>query len=88
MSAQIGYRGGANRRCDCYRPDTLGDGITSNVGTHKLVAGVMHGETPSTQTFISDGSVTELANSLSERHQILLVYKSNLNPVQTLWRVN
>ena len=50
--------GGANRRCDCYRPDTLGDGITSNVGTHKLVAGVMHDETPSTQTFISDGQVS------------------------------
>ena len=56
MSAQIGYRG-AKRRCDCYRPDTLGDGIISNVGNHKLVAGVMHDETPSTQTFISYGQV-------------------------------
>ena len=51
--------GGADRRYDCdgYRPDTLRDGITSNVGTHKLLVGVMHGETTCTQTFISDGQV-------------------------------
>ena len=33
MSEQMGYRGGANCRCDCdgYRPDALGGGIGRSV---------------------------------------------------------